>query len=115
MWDSQHSKPDDVSTTLEDTKPCPPMYPNITEILNLLLLTYVTSSGVESAKSLLKFIQNAFRSTMREDQFNALVLLYVPKAIELDIDRVVYLFVCSQWLLGCIIFWKKGGGGHLYR
>ena len=50
------------------------MYPNITKMIYLLLLTSVSASGVERANSSLKFIKNASRSTMGEDRFNALIL-----------------------------------------
>ena len=59
------------------------MYPNITKIIHLLLLTSVTASGVESANSSLKFIKNASRSTMGEDRFNALILMYEHYDLEL--------------------------------
>jgi hypothetical protein len=34
----------------------------------------------------IRFIKNSFRSTMGEDRFNALILLYVHKDIEIDIQ-----------------------------
>ena len=54
-----------------------------------LILTSVTSSGVERAISSLRFIYNVYRSTMGEDRFNALMLLYVHKDIELKIDAII--------------------------
>ena len=62
------------------------------KILHLLLLTSVTSSTVERANSSLRFIKNSFRSTMGEDRFNALILLYVHKDIEIDISKVVEMY-----------------------
>ena len=42
---------------------------------------------VERANSSLRF--NVYRSTMGEDRFNALMLLYVHKDIELNIDAII--------------------------
>ena len=68
-------KPDSMEATLLDNK----MYPNITKILHLMLLTSVTSSSVERANSSLKYIKNPLRSTMGEDRFKALLLMYVQR------------------------------------
>ena len=40
----------------------------------------------------IRFIKNSFRSTMGEDRFNALLLLYVHKDIEIDISKVVEMY-----------------------
>lgn len=74
------------------------MYPNITKVLYLLLLTSVTSSSVERANSSLKFIKNPLRSTMGEDMFNALLLLYVHKDIHIDnhINKIVDKFAVKN-------------------
>jgi hypothetical protein len=37
-------------------------------------------------------VSNSFRSTMGEDRFNALLLLYVHKDIEIDISKVVEMY-----------------------
>ena len=92
QWNTQVEKPKDLSDTLTDSRVCTLMYPNITKILHLLLLTSVTSSTVERANSSLRFIKNSFRSTMGEDRFNALILLYVHKDIEIDISKVVEMY-----------------------
>ena len=84
MWRSQADKPSSLAETLADRRACPLMYPNITKIIHLLLLTSVTASGVERANSSLKFIKNASRSTMGEDRFNALILMYEHYDLELD-------------------------------
>lgn len=74
------------------------MYPNITKVLYLLLLTSVTSSSVERANSYLKFIKNPLRSTMGEDRFNALLLRYVHKDIHIDnhINKIVDKFAVKN-------------------
>ena len=92
QWNTQVEKPKDLSDTLTDSRVCTLMYPNITKILHLLLLTSVTSSTVERANSSLRFIKNSFRSTMGEDRFNALLLLFVHKDIEIDISKVVEMY-----------------------
>ncbi|KAI8497660.1 hypothetical protein Bbelb_243120 [Branchiostoma belcheri] len=53
----------------------PRVYPNLCKMLHLLLLTPVTSAGVERANSALSFVKNAYRSTMGEDRLNVLLLL----------------------------------------
>jgi hypothetical protein len=55
----------------------------------LLLLTSVTSSSTERVNSSLKLIKNGMRSTMGEDQLNALLLLYVHRDIKLDYDQII--------------------------
>ena len=44
---------------------------------------------MERANSSLRFIKNVYHSTMGEDRFNALMLLYVHKDIELNIDAII--------------------------
>ena len=63
------------------------IHPLQLSLTELLLLTSVISSGVERANSSL----NGYRSTMGEDRFkfNALMLLYVHKDIELNIDAII--------------------------
>ena len=86
MWNNTKSNiPDTLSGTLANNQ----VY--IVKIIHLLL-TSVTSAGVERANSALKFVKNAFRSTMGEDRFNALVLMYVHKDIELDLDKIIDIF-----------------------
>ena len=89
MWNNSPIKPNSLVTTIADRNASPTMFPNTTTIIKLLLLTSVTSSGVERANSSLRFIKNVYRSTMGEDRFNALMLLYVHKDIELNIDAII--------------------------
>ena len=78
-----------ISSALCHANTCDLMFPNVTTILKLLLLTPVTSSGVERANSSLRRIKDCFRSTMGEDRFNSLILLYVHKDIELNNDQII--------------------------
>jgi hypothetical protein len=91
LWIEVMDKPDSIEATLLDDKTCHLMYPNITKIRYLLLLTSVTSSSVERANSSLKYIKNPLRSTMGEDRFNAL-LFNVHKDIQIDINKIVDKF-----------------------
>jgi hypothetical protein len=73
-----------------DPRACSTMFPTITKILNLLLLTSVLkSNSTERANSSLKLIKNVMRSTMGEDRLNALLLLYVHRDIKLDYDKII--------------------------
>ena len=96
MWKSQQMKATTLAGTISDSRACATMYPNITTIINLLLLTSVTSSGVERANSSLRFVKNAFRSTMGEDRFNALILMYVNNDIEINIEEIIDIFATKH-------------------
>ena len=78
MWRSQADKPSALAETLADRRACPLMYPNITKIIHLLLLTSLTASGVERANPSLKFIKNASKSKMRlEAQWEKIDLMHL--------------------------------------
>jgi hypothetical protein len=81
LWSSKDVQPDTIQATLADEDVCHLMYPNIYTILHILLLTSVTSSSVERANSALRFIKNRARSSMGEDRFNALALMFIHKDI----------------------------------
>src|SRR5678816_2966934 len=70
MWRNADSTPSTLSDTLADSRSCRIMYPNITTIIHILLLTSVTACSVERANSSLRFVKSCFRSTMNEDRFN---------------------------------------------
>ena len=89
-------KPTTLAGTISDSRACATMYPNITTIINLLPLTSVTSSGVERANSSLRFVKNAFRSTMGEDRLNALILMYVNNDIEINIEEIIDIFATKH-------------------
>jgi len=79
MWQSKFGQPLCVPTAV----------PNITKILHLLLITAVTLCGVERANSSLRFVKSSLRSSMGEDRFNALMLLYVHKNIDLKVEQII--------------------------
>ena len=57
MWNNSPIKPaNSLVTTIADRNASPTMFPNITTIIKLLLLTSATSSGVKRANSSLRFI-----------------------------------------------------------
>jgi len=90
FWGGVTDKPDTLADTLRQTNKI--NYPNIYTILSLMLLTPVTSAGVERANSALKFIKTVHRHTMSQDRFNALVLLFVHRDIVLDYKRIINMF-----------------------
>lgn len=97
LWKRQWSSvgvdmSDCISSVLSDKRSSILLYPNVTKILFLILLTSITSSGVERANSLLKYVKRSSCSTMKDDRFNALLLLYIHKDIELDISKIVELY-----------------------
>ena len=63
------------------------MFPNIVRILSIILTTPATSDSVERANSALRYVKTDFRSTMSEDRFNALLLLFVHRNIRLDYKK----------------------------
>jgi hypothetical protein len=62
QWNTKVEKTKDLSDTLTDSRVCTLMYPNITKILHLLLLTSDMSSTVERINSSLRFIKNSLPS-----------------------------------------------------
>ena len=61
-------------------------------MLRLILVTPVTTATVERSNSSLRFIKNAYRSTMRLERLNALLLLFIHRDIELDYNKIVGIF-----------------------
>ena len=65
------------------------LFPNVLQVLKLLLVTPVTTASVERANSALGFVKSDHRSTMSEGRLNALLRLYVHKDTQLDFEEVV--------------------------
>ena len=57
--------------------------------LRLLMTSPITSATVKRSNSSLHFVKSGFRSTMREDRFNALLLLFIHKDLALDYDAII--------------------------
>ena len=73
------------------------LYPNTHTILQLLLITPITSATVEHSNSSLRFVKNVYRSTMGEERLNALLLLFVHKDIPLEYGAIVDDYAkCNQ-------------------
>ncbi|XP_078679498.1 52 kDa repressor of the inhibitor of the protein kinase-like [Branchiostoma floridae x Branchiostoma belcheri] len=89
QWQGVPDKPHSLELTTCHPSSNPRVYPNVCKMLHLLLMTPVTSAGVERANSALRFVKNAYRSTMGEDRLNALLLLFVHRDIPLDYDKIV--------------------------
>ena len=53
------------------------------------MIAPVTSATMERSNSLLRFVKSGFRSTMREDRLNALLLLFIHKDIALDYGAII--------------------------
>ena len=68
------------------------LYPNIMQVLRLLLIIPVTSSGVERANSVLANIKTEARSTMGQDRLNARILLYIHRDLPIDIGMVIDIY-----------------------
>ncbi|XP_006817510.1 52 kDa repressor of the inhibitor of the protein kinase-like [Saccoglossus kowalevskii] len=68
------------------------LYPNIITIFRMVLTFSATSATVERTNSALRYVKNVYRSTMGEDRFNALVLLFVHKDIPLDYGIVIDMY-----------------------
>ena len=49
----------------------------------------VTSATVKHSSSSLRLVKSGFRSTMREDRLNALLLLFIHKDKALDYDAII--------------------------
>ena len=91
-WTRSKEKPGTIAETLHHPSSCIQMFPNVIKVLKLFLLTSISGASVERSNSSLRFVKNRMRSSMREDRFNALTLLYEQKGIELDIEEIINTF-----------------------
>lgn len=92
-WSStaEDDRPQTLSQTLKKVRNDgeEKIYPNIVTIMRILLAFSATSASVERTNSALRFVKNAYRSTMVEDRFNALMLLFVHRDIPLEYGAVI--------------------------
>ena len=91
-WSSVPSEmkvPSTVEDTLKSVSRQELFFPNVLQVLKLLLVTPVTTASVERANSALGFVNSDHRSTMSEGRLNALLRLYVHKDIQLHFEEVV--------------------------
>ena len=91
-------KPKRLSATLEHftQKNIYQIFPYIVRILSIILTTPATSASVKTANSALRYVKTDFRSTMSEDRFNALLLLYVHSDIKLDYKKNIDMCVIQE-------------------
>ena len=96
LWKERWKAAAECPSTLEDTLAAiaeqEVVYPNITQVLKLLLVTPVTTALVERANSALDFFKSDRRSTMTERCLNALLTLFVHKNIPVDFDKIATLY-----------------------
>ena len=81
--------PHSVEETLRNVRDQERLFPNITQVLKLLLVTPVTTASVERANSALGFVKSDRRSSMTSERLNSLVRLFVHRDISLDFDKII--------------------------
>ena len=95
FWKKEKAeKPKILSATLEHStqKNINQMFPKIVRILSIILTTLATSASVQRANSALRHLKIDFWSTMSEDRFNVLLLLYVHRDIKLDYKNIIDMY-----------------------
>ena len=90
---SSAAAPDAIASLLEDKRVSRATFPNVYTLLHLLLLIPVTSATVEWTNSALKFVKTERRSRMGECRLDAVVLLFADKDIEVDLGKVLGIFM----------------------
>ncbi|XP_064639798.1 52 kDa repressor of the inhibitor of the protein kinase-like [Lineus longissimus] len=94
-WSSDDAQlpttPSETLTTLK-AKCVEKLFPHIVTIFRIILTFSATSASVERTNSALSFVKNTYRSTMGEDRFNALVLLFVHRDIPLDYGEIINMY-----------------------
>ena len=91
FWKKEKAgKPKTLSATLKHLmqKNIYQMFSNIARILSLILTTLAASASVERANSAFLNVKTDFQSTMSEDRFHALLLLYLHRDIKLDDKKI---------------------------
>lgn len=68
------------------------LFPNVVQVLKLLLITPVTTASVERSNSSLDFVKSERRSTMAQARLNSLLRLYVHKDIAVDFNQVITMY-----------------------
>ena len=68
------------------------IFPNITQVLSILLTTAATSASVERAYSALRHVKTDFRSVMGEEHLNGLLLVCIHRDKFLDYDKIIDVY-----------------------
>jgi len=61
-------------------------------MIQLVMLTPITTCTVERSNSSLRFVKTVYRSNMGQERLNALLLLFIHRDIELNYEKVVDIF-----------------------
>lgn len=69
------------------------LYPNIRELLKVLITLPVSVASAERSFSSLKLVKSWLRTRMVEERLNGLCLLYIHRDIPVDVDKVLERFV----------------------
>lgn len=75
------------------------VFPNLFHILKAVFTYPVTIADVELAHSELDYVKNCQISTMGQDRFNALALLYIHKSVRIDVDDVICRYAQGNQML----------------
>ena len=97
-WANENEKPRPLSQTISiiREKQIGKMLPNIMRVFEVLLVIPATSAGVERSILALRYIKKLYRNSMSESRFNALILMYVHRYIELDYDKIIDFFATKH-------------------
>jgi hypothetical protein len=68
------------------------IFPLTFKLYQIALVLPITTASVERSFSSFKYIKNRLRSTMGDERMEHLTLLYIHKAIELDLDAIIDQF-----------------------
>ena len=71
-------------------------YASTPETTERPVLLPVTATSVERANSALKFVKTDRQNRMGDERLNALLLLFMHKDIDIDLDRVVDIFASRR-------------------
>ena len=89
-WQEVTTPPSTIENTL--TEMSVSFYPNIAQILRLVLMLPVSAATVERAHSALKEIKTYKRSSTGSDRLSALILLHVHRDITFDLDDIIDMY-----------------------
>ena len=91
---TEETKPSKVAETLQKMKHdgTEKLFPNVFVILRILLIIPATNATVERANSALRYVKNSNRSSISEPCLNALILMYIHRDIQLDLERIIDMY-----------------------
>ena len=92
FWSDKSVKPSTMKDTLQHPSTSTSMFSCLTKIFHLLSLSSISAASVERSNSSVRLIKDRRRTTMGEERFNALLLLYEHKNIDIDTYKIVDTF-----------------------